>query len=329
MIVRLARIVLVAAGAVGGYAVSQQIDWTEQTGYSEQYVIIIFIILGASIGYLFGGILLREFTAAFRRLADRLAAVDAGTRVFGAAGFVGGLLVAYLLSSSLFRFIEEPRWLGLVATVLLYAFSAYAGVSLVLLPGRGRTPTWPAIAASPLVEQPPRLLDTSAIIDGRFADLVRAGFLSGPLRVPRFVLEELQTLADSADDTKRMRGRRGLDLLGTLATAEPPVQVMEADFPDVATVDAKLVKLAHASGGSLVTTDYNLTKVARVEGVGVLNVNEAAEALRPVLLPGEAMRVAVTRVGKEPDQGVGYLVMARWLLSRTLPTRWDTRSTRW
>ncbi len=307
MILQLARIVLITAGALGGFAVSREIDWTAQTGFSEGSVIFILIILGASIGYVLGGILGRELTSAYRRVERRIADLETPSLLLGAMGFVAGLFVAFLISSSLLRYIERPQWLGLGATILLYVFGAYAGISLFTLPGRETGGLWPGSA--PLAGgRPPKLLDTSAIIDGRFAELARAGLLEGPMRVPRFVLMELQMLADSADDTRRARGRRGLDLLTTLSSAESAgVTVIEADFPEIPTVDAKLVRLALSSGGTLVTVDYNLTKVARVEGASVINVNETAEALRPVLLPGDALHIAVNREGKEAGQGVGYL----------------------
>jgi len=307
MIIQLARITLVAAGALGGFALSQQIDWTSQTGYSEGVVIFIFIILGAGIGYVFGGILGREFAAAYRSIERRLRKLEAPALILGAAGLIAGLFVAFLISSSLFQYIENPVWLGPLATILLYIFCAYLGVSLMMLPGREMGGRWSPGAAGPVEQRPPKLLDTSAIIDGRFAELARAGFLEGPLRVPRFVLVELQTLADSADDTRRARGRRGLDLLTSLAAGDQSVQVLEADFPEIPTVDAKLVKLARSSGGAIVTVDYNLTKVARVESATVLNINELAESLRPVLLPGDALHIALTKEGKEAGQGVGYL----------------------
>lgn len=307
MFVQLTRVVLVTAGALGGFAVSQQVDWTAQTGFSEGYVIFVFIILGAAIGYVLGGIIGREITAAFRRIHQRLAELHTPALLLGSLGFVVGLLVAFLISSSLLRYLENPRWLGLAVTALLYVFCAYAGTSLFLLPSRDESLKWSFSSATPVDERPPKLLDTSAIIDGRFAELTRSGLLEGPLRVPRFVLVELQTLADSADDARRARGRRGLDLLTTLASGESSVLVIESDFPEVPTVDAKLVKLALASGGSVVTVDFNLTKVARVEGASVINVNEAAESLRPVLLPGDTLHIAITKEGKEPGQGVGYL----------------------
>lgn len=306
MIVQLARVTLVTVGALGGFAASRQIDWAAQTGLSEGYVIFMFIILGASMGYVLGGIVGRELTTAYRRIQARIAELETPALVLGAVGLVIGLLVAFLLSTSLMQYIERPRWLGLLATVLLYVFCVYAAVSLFTLPGREASIHW-TVNGGPVDGRPPKLLDTSAIIDGRFAELARVGALEGPLRVPRFVLVELQTLADSADDSKRARGRRGLDLLTSLASGEYGVLVMEADFAEIPTVDAKLVRLALSSGGTLVTVDYNLTKVARVEGASIFNINEAAEALRPVLLPGDPLRIAVAKEGKEQGQGVGYL----------------------
>ena len=304
MFIQLARIILVAAGGVGGFVVSREIDWTTQTGFSETYVIFVFVILGASIGFLLGGIVGREAVSTYRRLERRLSDISTSMLIMGALGLIIGLLVAFLISTSILRYIERPQWLGLLATVLVYFFAIYAGVSLFTLPSHELRLQ---AASGTAVQQPPNLLDTSAIIDGRFAELARIGLIAGTLRVPRFVLVELQTLADSADDLRRGRGRRGLDLLTTLTSAEQPVTVMESDFPEIPTVDAKLIKLARMSGGTIITVDYNLTKVARVEGAAVININEAAEALRPVLLPGDSLHIGVTKVGKEPGQGVGYL----------------------
>lgn len=307
MFIQLTRVALVTVGALGGFSVSQQIDWATHMGLSEGIVIFVFIILGASMGYVLGGIIGRELTAAYRRIHARIAELRTPTLMLGAVGLVIGLLVAFLISSSLFSYIENPRWVALLATVVLYAFCAYTGVALFMLPGRDEGLSWGSSAGAQVDHRPPKLLDTSAIIDGRFAELAASGFLEGSLRVPRFVLVELQALADSADDARRARGRRGLDLLTSLAAGDQGVLVMEADFPDVPTVDAKLVRLAKSSGGTIVTVDFNLTKVARVEGAAVLNVNEASEALRPVLLPGEMLRIAVSKEGKEASQGVGYL----------------------
>jgi uncharacterized protein YacL len=152
----------------------------------------------------------------------------------------------------------------------------------------------------------PKLLDTSAIIDGRIADVVTTGFLAGPLLVPRFVLRELQRLADGADPLRRNRGKRGFEVLKRLQDLQS-VDILEADVAAAADVDTKLVELARQRGARVVTTDYNLNRVAELSGVNVLNVNDLANALKPVVLPGESLRVQVLREGKEPGQGVGFL----------------------
>lgn len=152
------------------------------------------------------------------------------------------------------------------------------------------------------------LVDTSVIIDGRIADIAAAGFVRGSLVVPRFVLAELQNIADSDDPMRRSRGRRGLDVLNILRTTQGvKVEVSDEDIPDVKEVDAKLVGLARSLGADILTTDYNLNRVAEFEGVRVLNVNELANAIRPVVLPGEDMKVKIVQAGKERNQGVGYL----------------------
>jgi uncharacterized protein YacL len=153
-----------------------------------------------------------------------------------------------------------------------------------------------------------KILDTSVIIDGRITDLCDTGFIEGTLVVPQFVLKELQLVADSADGLKRQRGRRGLDVLNHLQkTSQVSVVISEMDFPDIRDVDSKLIELTKQLDGKLVTNDVNLNKVARLHGLSVLNINELANALRPVVLPGETMKVFILKEGKERDQGVGYL----------------------
>ena len=153
-----------------------------------------------------------------------------------------------------------------------------------------------------------KLLDTSAIIDGRIADVIDSGFLEGTLLIPVFVLEELQRIADSADALKRVRGRRGLDILQKIRSeAKLAVEIGSRDFDDIAEVDSKLVRLGQLVGGKIVTNDYNLNKVSELQGVPVLNVNELANAVKPVVVPGESMRVTVVKDGKEQGQGVAYL----------------------
>lgn len=153
-----------------------------------------------------------------------------------------------------------------------------------------------------------KILDTSVIIDGRITDLCDTGFIEGTLVIPQFILKELQFVADSSDNLKRQRGRRGLDVLNHLQkSSQISVIISEMDFPDIRDVDSKLIELAKQLDAKLITNDVNLNKVARLHGIAVLNINELANALRPIVLPGESMRVFILKEGKEKDQGVGYL----------------------
>ena len=151
-------------------------------------------------------------------------------------------------------------------------------------------------------------MDTSVIMDGRIFDICQTGFVEGPLVIPGFVLNELRHISDSADGLKRNRGRRGLDILNKIQKElSIETQIYEEDFPEIAEVDAKLLKLAQVLNGKVVTNDFNLNKVAEFQGVPVLNINELANAIKPVLLPGEEMKVVVMKDGKEASQGIAYL----------------------
>jgi len=153
-----------------------------------------------------------------------------------------------------------------------------------------------------------KILDTSVIIDGRIADIAETGFLDGVIVTPQFVLRELQLVADSADSLKRNRGRRGLDILQRLQkVANLQIQIVEDDFPAIREVDLKLIELAKVYEGKIITNDFNLNKVAQLQGVEVLNINELANSLKPIVLPGETMRVFILKEGKEYNQGVAYL----------------------
>ena len=244
--------------------------------------------------------------ASVERSIERLAP---GELVGGAIGLTTGLVIAFLAKSVLFEFITFAGPTGGYIAIVLYLvislFAAYLGARVgakqrVTLGGFARSaePAHPGGVA--------KIIDTSVIIDGRILEIVQAGFLEGPLVLPRFVLRELQLIADSGDSLKRTRGRRGLDVLTKLQQIAT-LEIVERDFDDIAQVDAKLVRLAQERGGKLVTNDFNLNRVAHVEGVAVLNINELANAVKPVLLPGEELRVAVIKEGKEPHQGVGYL----------------------
>ena len=154
----------------------------------------------------------------------------------------------------------------------------------------------------------PKLLDTSVIIDGRIAEIAEAGFIEGPLVIPQFVLVELQQVADSSDPLKRNRGRRGLDMLQRIQkNTVVPIEIVDQDVPELREVDLKLIELALRTGAKIVTNDFNLNKVAQLRGVKILNINDLANCLRPIVLPGEPMRIFVSKEGKEHGQGVGYL----------------------
>lgn len=154
----------------------------------------------------------------------------------------------------------------------------------------------------------PKVLDTSVIIDGRIFDICQTGFVEGPLVIPNFVLDELRHISDSADSLKRNRGRRGLDILNKIQKElDIETQIWEGDFPEIQEVDSKLLKLAQTLKGKVITNDFNLNKVAEFQGVPVLNINELANAIKPIVLPGEEMKVVVVKDGKEVTQGIGYL----------------------
>jgi uncharacterized protein YacL len=198
-----------------------------------------------------------------------------------------------------------PRF-GPIISFVTYAvitlFCGYVGVRV----GLRQRLTWWSRGAAYSSEVAPKLLDTSVIVDGRILEIVEAGFLDGRLMVPKFVLRELQLIADSADPVKRSRGRRGLEVLNKLREVSKGLEISDHDAPE-RDVDGKLVALGRMLGAQVLTNDYNLNRVAKVQGVSVLNINELANALKPVVMPGEEMIAKVVKDGKEPNQGVAYL----------------------
>ena len=233
--------------------------------------------------------------------------------VTSVAGLLLGLLMGLLLGSPLSAF-DKPWgiWLPLGVSVFL-------GLGMVGLTVAKRADLLVAAEAIGLVHRPDSetggrsgdphiLVDSSAIIDGRIAEIVESGFLFGTLVVPRFVLDEVQKIADSPDTLRRNRGRRGLEILTRMQKDSPtPVVIVEDDAPEVSEVDAKLVSLAKRYSRAVLTNDFNLNRVAELQGVRVLNVNSLANAVKPALLPGEELRVHVIQAGKEAGQGVGFL----------------------
>jgi len=236
----------------------------------------------------------------------QLKKIELGTIIGGLLGISCGLLFAYLLMLPLKLFLGED--VNLIYFGLMAVFG-YGGLLLGL--SRGKAISVAAIFRlfrGQGMEEHLKILDTSVIIDGRIADVCETGFLEGVFILPQFILQELQHIADASDTMKRARGRRGLDILHKIQKmSRITVRIVDEDFPKIKEVDAKLVALAKLLNAKVITNDFNLNKVAELQGVSVLNINELANSLKPVVLPGEAMKVFILKEGKEYNQGVAYL----------------------
>ncbi len=222
-----------------------------------------------------------------------------------------GMLIGYAVAQYVKQFwhTSPDSALPLFVTTTLVLLFGFMGISL----GLTRASHWEslvqAVHRGQADQANPKLVDTSVVIDGRIADICQTGFLDGTLLIPRFVLKELQNIADSPDALRRARGRRGLDILKRMQedSTKAKVQVIDDDPPDVPDVDAKLMVVARDYDARIITNDFNLNKVAQIEGIDVLNINDLANALKPAVLPDEALAVKIIKEGKEPLQGVGYL----------------------
>ncbi len=227
----------------------------------------------------------------------------------GLGGLGIGLLIGMVGTHVLGKVPMQAPEVMRVISLLIYVVCAYFGIVLGLW--KGPEFGWRNNGSVHFYEEgttSPKILDTSVIIDGRIADICETGFLEGPLVVPQFVLKELQQIAGSSDPLKRNRGRRGLDILQRIQKSfDLEVRIVDHDFPQIRDVDAKLVALGKTLKGKVLTNDFNLNKVAELQGVPVLNINLLANAVKPVMLPGEVMNVYVMREGKEYGQGVAYL----------------------
>jgi uncharacterized protein YacL len=255
--------------------------------------------------------------SSYRRVARQVREMPAHVLLSRSVGLVVGLLVANLLLAPIFLLPipQEFSFIKPLAAVVGSIMFAVSGVSLADVHGRSllrlinpNSVETLLFSEGSLRPSTTKVLDTSCIIDGRILSLLDTGFLEGQLLVPQFILQELQQVADASSDQKRVRGRRGLDILNRIREAYPGrVVIHSADYEDIATVDAKLVRLVQDINGTLLTTDYNLNKVASVQSVPVLNVNDLTQAVRPSYLPGDSIDLKILREGKEPTQGVGYL----------------------
>jgi uncharacterized protein YacL len=227
-----------------------------------------------------------------------------GAAIGSIMGIVGAFLIGILISRQ-----EMDKDVKTFLTLALTFFMAYVGLMVGAAKGDYlELSALGGILTDKASRRDLKILDTSVIIDGRIADVAETGFLTGSLIIPQFILRELQQVADSPDSSKRQRGRRGLDMLNRLQNnSSLDIQIVETDFPSVREVDLKLIELGKQLDAVIVTNDFNLNKVSQLRGVSVLNINELANALKPVVLPGEAMRVFILKEGKEYNQGVAYL----------------------
>ena len=286
-------------------------------------VIVIGTIIGVLIGYFISSFILKQGLVIARQLERVLTHIPNQELIAGTIGLLFGLIIANLIGAA---FNQVPI-IGPYISIILSAIFGYSGVRLMARKGPemyfNYLKQWKRSEAGTKKSRgfnmfgshkssdsnlTAKLLDTSVIIDGRIKELCATGFVDGPLVVPVFVLNELQIISDSADGMKRNRGRRGLDILKEMQDAKlVPIEIVEDDYDDLHEVDSKLMRLALEKQWKLMTNDFNLNKVARVQGIKVLNLNELANVLKPALIAGEWIRVQVMKEGKEVQQGVAYL----------------------
>ncbi|SCZ05618.1 PIN/TRAM domain-containing protein [Alkaliphilus peptidifermentans] len=323
MINRIIRGMLAALGALLGLAIFVYItnalapEAIHNSFITYVSAIIITSLLSGGILFILSPWLINQGRNLANWIERELANVPIVNIVLGSVGLIAGLIIAYLISGLLNNIIPIP-FVGGILSAAIYIFMSYLGVTIATK----KTDELTSLQAifkknsSNIRERSskkeskvsPKILDTSVIIDGRIADICKTGFVEGPLVIPGFVLEELRHIADSSDSLKRNRGRRGLDILNKIQKElDIEVKINEKDFDDLSEVDTKLLRLAQVLDGKVLTNDFNLNKVAEFQGVPVLNINELANAVKPIVLPGEEMLVQVIKDGKESGQGLAYL----------------------
>lgn len=314
---RIIQLFIVVAGGALGYVYFS--DLASLAGFEEPSWLIPYIglVLGAIILFLLTFWVVDYVVDFLKIIEEKLVKAPVGDLLFGSLGLIVGLVTAFLVNIYLqgFGIPLVSEILPIFVTVILGYLGFQVGFKRrnefigLLTKGRNKDKEDAMMGdASESGSVRPKILDTSVIIDGRIADICDTHFLEGSIIIPHFVLEELQHIADSSDVLKRNRGRRGLDILNRLQKEVPvDVQIYEGDFEDIQEVDSKLVKLTKLLDGVLVTNDFNLNKVSEFQNVTVLNINDLANAVKPVVLPGEEMNVHVIKAGKEDKQGVAYL----------------------
>ncbi len=304
---------IIAGGGIGYYGVELLPSNLLEQVTNIQGLSSVLGSFGALIGFVLG--LVAQTT--YRRVEKQVGDMPVEMLLTRAIGLIIGLLVANLMLAPLFL-LPIPQEFGFIkplVAVLGSVMFGFTGVSLTDTHGRAflrliNPKSLDTVLVSEGTFKPAsaKVVDTSCIIDGRIENLLETGFLEGQIIIPQFVLQELQLVADSPNDQKRVRGRRGLDVLNRIKETYPErIQIHSADYEDIATVDAKLVRFALDIDGILLTNDYNLSKVATVQKLPVLNINDLTHAVRPTYLPGDTIELKIRKEGKEPSQGIGYL----------------------
>ena len=327
MLQKLVRAVLTIAGAILGFGLYTLTKFLIiLAGHKElvDFSVIQDMIISTLVAIIFGLIFFR-LTPAFKKQGNKMAnnlesdlqKMSANDIVMGTVGLIAGLIIAFLISQ-IYVGIKVP-YLDVILNVITYIILGYLGIVIATKKGkdiRGSLLNWRLSGSGTgkggktKSDATPKILDTSVIIDGRIADIMKTGFIEGQIVIPEFVLVELRHIADSSDALKRNRGRRGLDILNKIQN-EYGVEIYnstgEKSLDEIPEVDVKLLKLAQIMNGKVVTNDFNLNKVAGIKGVDVLNINELANTLKPVVLPGEEMILSLVKEGKENNQAVAYL----------------------
>lgn len=321
MILLIFRMVFLIVGAGGGYYVVN----TFLTGYLDGNFwlltgriigIIIFALIGFFIGDFVGKRIIKDVSAVDKKVKE----IPGNNLIIGVIGLTSGILLGLLVSLAL----RSIPFVGPFIPIFLVVIFSYVGIMLSL---RNKQMIINVFRLSKRFKEEkeenqadkkgseghtviskPKIIDTSTIIDGRIADIILTGFLEGALIVPGFIVNELQGIADSSDNLRRIKGRTGLDILQKLQDNKKlNISIFEKDYTNLDSVDAKLIALAKELDGDLVTSDFNLNKVARLKGINVLNMNDLSNAVKMIILPGEKLNIEIIKEGKEKDQGVAYL----------------------
>lgn len=312
ILVEFIRLTIVLAFTAAGYQWGQALAEPFQLASPEGGRLIASVV-GAGAGYVIGGVLGRALHAGAGAVERRVERISGAELLTGFLGVVSGILLSIAISwpiialvpSAIVAYSSAAIVFGLV-TYLVLRIAIKKRNELLQLMGLSQFRTFQY--STEHAQRGPKVLDTSAVIDGRIVDVARSGFLTGRLICPGFVLAEVQAIADSSDPTRRARGRRGLEILDALqGESHVRLEVSDISIPEAEDIDAKLVALAKRIEGILVTTDFNLHKAAELQGIPVLNVNSLAAALKPAVLPGEELFVQIVREGTQAEQGVGYL----------------------